>query len=435
MKFKLNDEKREEANGFLEKLCDEGVDVSAALLRHEICGVNRRANSDWDLVSQNTEETGVEVDEALGTPWLTLRRQYVHQRFFSWGQVDFLPRFLWHGLPYLKMNRFWARVERGNDGVLRPCLAHDAWILWMTGMLWGGTFNPRYQVVMRDAMRTDERELRRCAVRAFGRAWGEQLMAWQRAGKEDSALCYTSNLRRALVWHNFRKNPIRSTTSWVGHWLTELKHHVFPPFPWIAILGPDGSGKSSVVQGLQENLKTMRVGVSLMHWRPNVFSKRAGVDGGVVSDPHGKRPYGFVSSLAKLVMLIVDWWLGALFTSRHARAKSKIWISDRYYNDLLVDPVRYRYGASLWPARWLFKLCPKPDRVIVLTGDAKVIHARKQEVTFEELERQLKAYEKVAADLGKRAVLVDAGEPLELVVKNAMEVVKEGFQNRLGGAQ
>ncbi len=429
----VDSEKRDKANQALEGLCREDAEPKALLLRHIICGLERRELSDWDLTADCVESAGSEVEKILGRPWLTLKRQYVHQRFFPWGQVDFLPRFVWHGLPYLQMERLFDRVELGGDGVSRPCLAHDAWILWMTGMLWGGTFNSRYQIVMREAMRSDERELRRCAVRAFGRAWGEQLMAWQRVGKEAEALRFTSNLRRVLFWHSVRKTPLRTLFSWVGHWLTELKHHLFPPFPWVAVLGPDGSGKSSVINGIQEQLKTMRVGVRLMHWRPNVFSKKKEVAAGVVSNPHGQKAHGSVTSFAKLVMLMVDWWLGFLFASRHARAKAQVWVSDRYYNDLLVDPIRYRYGASLWPARLIFRLCPKPDKVIVLTGDPEVIHARKQEVTFEELERQLDAYEKVAANLGQRAVLVDAGAPLEVVVKNGMDAVKAAFKNRPGG--
>ena len=425
-------EQRRNANKMLEGLCTESAEPKTVLLRHGICGLERREMSDWDLSSQDTERAGTVVEAELGKPWLTLRRQYVHQRYFEWGQVDFLPRFLWHGFPYLLQERFWERVERAEDGRLRPCLAHDAWILWMTGMLWGGTFNSRYQGVMAEALKEDERELRRCAVGAFGRAWGEQLMAWQRVGKEANALPYTKNLRRALIWHRLRKQPIKAGWSWVKHWLTELKHHLFPPFPWVAVLGPDGSGKSSVIRGIEEKLKVMRVGVRLMHWRPNVFSKREQVTGGVVSDPHGQRPHGFVRSLAKLVMLMVDWWLGVLFASRHARAKSQMWISDRYYNDLLVDPVRYRYGAKLWMARLVFKLLPKPDKVIVLVGDAKVIHARKEEVTFEELERQLGVYREVASGLGKRATLIDAGAPLETVVAKVTKAVKEAFEKRGG---
>lgn len=424
---------REKANKLLEGLCGPEGDYRVALLRHRICGLEKRDSSDWDLISENAEEEAELLSKEMGNPWLTLKRQYVHQRYFPWGQVDFLPRFVWHGMPYLPCNQFWKSTVRGDDGVRRPCLAHDAWILWMTGMLWGGTFNPRYEKVMRQAMLLEERELRRRAVWAFGRAWGEQLMAWQRGGRAKDAARYTKQLRRALLVQNLKKHPFKTAFSWIGHWWFELKHHLRPPFPWVAILGPDGSGKSSVIEGVCRKLEGMRIDTRIMHWRPNVFNKREVVGGGVVSDPQGQKPHGSVTSLAKLFMLMVDWWLGFLFSSRHVRAKTSVWISDRYYRDLLVDPVRYRYGAALWPARLLFWLFPKPDAVIVLSGDAETIHARKKEVTFEELKRQLAGYQELAKRMGRQAVVLDASAPLQEVIDSAMDVLQAAFSRRPGG--
>src|SRR5690606_9284852 len=99
----------------------------------------------------------------------------------------------------------------------------------------------------------------------------------------------------------------------------------------------------------------------------------------------------------------------------HARSKRAILLSDRYFDDLLVDPRRYRYGAPISWARAMFRALPRPDRVLLLLGDAEAIHARKREVTLEELGRQLGAYRDLAASLGPRAVVIDATRPLEEV--------------------
>ena len=127
----------------------------------------------------------------------------------------------------------------------------------------------------------------------------------------------------------------------------------------------------------------------LIHWRPGFFCKKEG-DGLPVTDPHGKPPRGLIASIFKLGLFFVDWWWAYLGVLLHARAKVTLVISDRYYNDLLADPKRYRFGAPLWLARLVFKLMPRPDQVIVLAGDPNVIHARKQEVTMAELVRQRK---------------------------------------------
>jgi thymidylate kinase len=98
-------------------------------------------------------------------------------------------------------------------------------------------------------------------------------------------------------------------------------------------------------------------------------------------------------------------------------------LSDRFYPDLLADPRRYRYGAGIGVAKWVFKLIPKPDRVIILHTAAETILKRKQEVAPAELERQLKAYHTISEDWGDRAVLVDCGQELDEVVERVFETL------------
>jgi thymidylate kinase len=96
-------------------------------------------------------------------------------------------------------------------------------------------------------------------------------------------------------------------------------------------------------------------------------------------------------------------------------------LSDRFYLDLLADPRRYRYGASLQIARFVFRFLPKPDRVIVLHTEADTILARKEEVSREELERQLDRYREIVEDNGEKAVLVDCGGEADVVSREVLK--------------
>jgi glycosyltransferase involved in cell wall biosynthesis/thymidylate kinase len=418
------DRSREEAGKFLEQRCRPGSGV--ALLRYGVAGIERSAVSDWDLGVANETEEGLALEQEFGRPLVKVRRRFVVQRYFPWGQVDLLPRFEYHGAPYLKAERFRAKLRTGDDGIQRPGLAHDAWIVWMTGVLWGARFNPKYADLLVQAHREDGVELRRCAGEAFGQAWGEQLMAWLRAGRPELAAARARELRTALFRKHLSAAPVRLARSWLAHWLTELRNHLRPPFPWIAILGPDGSGKSSVIAGLTERLATIRIGIEMVHWRPHAFSRKpadATAAPVTVTDPHGKPPRDPLTSLLKLGLIGLDWWVGAWIGARHFRATRGVWMSDRYYDDLLIDPRRYRYGGPMWAARAAFRLLPRPDFVIVLTGDPEVIHARKQEVTLDELRRQTTAYRQLVNRLGPRAVAIDAGAPLDQVIESAWNAV------------
>ena len=399
-------------------------------LRHERAGLTRSQDSDWDCVVFDTAAAGRVMEAEAGPPDVRIERQYVVQRYYPWGQVDFLPVFEWNGIEYLDQKRFWSRVQRCDDGLLRPCLAHDAFICWMTQVLWGARYREKYDGFLAAAWCGDRDEFRHCLQSAFGKSWAEYLGGMLDRGEPGRAAAEAGSLRWALGWRGLRRSPGETLWRQVRHWWTELMLHRKAPYPWVAILGPDGSGKSTVVEGLTNGLADRRLKVKMLHWRPQLLWKAASVPGGIVTDPHAKEPRGVLVSAVKLFMLGAEWWLAHLGKLLHFRAKDRMVVSDRYYGDLLIDQRRYRYGAPLCWARLAFKLYPKPERVIFLLADAATIHARKKEVTLEELERQLRVYGEYADSLGDQAMVIDASRPLCEVIEAATEAVLGACRER-----
>ncbi len=343
--------------------------------------------------------------------------------------MDFLPCFEWNGFEYLDSGRFWACVQAGSDGLPRPRLAHDAYIAWMTGLLWGGKHGRRYEGLLKRAVAEDGKEFRACLDRAFGRARAEALVQRVTEGNFHGLEAEAGLLRRALAWRCLKRSPLATFSRVARHWACELRLHLKPPFPWIAVLGPDGSGKSSVIAGLREQFKATRIGVMEAHWGPRP-RKEGEAPGAPVIDPQGRPPRGTILSIGKTGWLCLRWCFALSGPLRHARAKRAMLLSDRYFDDLLVDPRRYRYGASLCWARWMFGFLPRPDRVILLLAPAAVILARKQEVSPEELARQLDSYQDLARRLGTRAAVLDAAKPLPDVVRDATGVAFECLRER-----
>jgi hypothetical protein len=71
---------------------------------------------------------------------------------------------------------------------------------------------------------------------------------------------------------------------------------------------------------------------------------------------------------------------------------------DRYFQDLLVDPIRYRYGGPMWLPRLLNAFVPPPDLLLlVLDAAEEVILSRKRELPPVELRRQRASYQSGAA--------------------------------------
>jgi thymidylate kinase len=198
----------------------------------------------------------------------------------------------------------------------------------------------------------------------------------------------------------------------------------------IVLLGPDGSGKSSVIQGLMGRLDQAARAVAVRHLKPQIALPRRGEAVTIVVDPHGKPPRSALTSFAKIIVWLMEEWYAHLFQDD----RKTLLICDRYYHDLLVDPLRYRYGGPLWAARLVGKLMPRPELWILLDAPAEVLQQRKQEVPLEETARQRSAYLAFVQSQENHAI-VDAAQPLDKVIADVEHIVTEaliGYEGERG---
>ena len=138
--------------------------------------------------------------------------------------------------------------------------------------------------------------------------------------------------------------------------------------------------------------------------------------------PHAEKARGRVRSFCKLLFFASDYILGYVFYIKPLLVRSNSLIFDRYYDDLLVDPRRYRHRGSLGFARLLRKVVPRPDLWLLLDAPAEVLQMRKQEVSPEESERQRLAYIELLRDQ-QNVVTIDASQQLEAVIDQATSAV------------
>jgi thymidylate kinase len=198
----------------------------------------------------------------------------------------------------------------------------------------------------------------------------------------------------------------------------------------VLVAGPDGSGKTTLVQGLA---RTVFAGcpVLLVHHRRGIGLLPRRQPQGDTTQPHRHAPYPTVVSLAKTVYLFFDFLVGWLATIRPA-VRSGTWvILQRDWWDLLVDPLRYRLRPIPRLGRFLGRLLPRPDLTLVLEADADVILARKAELPAAELSRQRAAWRELFP-AGRRAVYLDAGRPAGEVLRRAAVAIGDRISEQGG---
>jgi thymidylate kinase len=187
----------------------------------------------------------------------------------------------------------------------------------------------------------------------------------------------------------------------------------------VVVLGPDGSGKSSVIAALRCSLSPAFVATDRRTFPPGLLRRGAGTN----PAPHAQRPRSSVGSAVRAMFYWLPYCIAAhLFVIRPARTRGTLVLHDRHLVDAIVDPRRYRYAGPAWLLRMVWRLVPKPDLVILLDAPAEVIQSRKQEVPLAETRRQLSAYRTLMARL-PNAHVVDAGTPIANVVASVEDVI------------
>jgi thymidylate kinase len=390
------------------------------VLRNHDFKSNLGAGGDVDILAGNMVDARKAMFEKLGKPWWIMRRTYVEGCFYSWGHIDLTPKMEWHGATYIENNIIFKESSISSFGFRQPRLAHEALICWFASLIWGGFFKDRYAPVLMKAAEEDTDAFSACLNYAVGKKWGRKLLVLAQEGTPEKSASWVKPLRRALWIRGFKRQPVSTCKGWLAFWLREVQMRLHPPVPWVAILGIDGSGKSTVIEGIRQQWESIGLKVMFPHWRPECI--RPGKSEGPVTKPHSKPPRGFAESVAKLAFLLVDWSFGFRIRLADKRARGWFVIFDRCYHDLLVDPHRYRYGAPKCLASLIFCLFPKPEAVILLDAPADVLHARKPETTLEMARALRDDYLNLVVN-HPVGFVVDCNRPIELVIDDIRKIL------------
>ncbi len=195
----------------------------------------------------------------------------------------------------------------------------------------------------------------------------------------------------------------------------------------VVFLGPDGSGKTSVITRAMQDLQPVFARSARCYLFPVPLEDHNRPPS---TDPQGLPPWSTVASVAKLGLWLCRYWGGWFGNVMIAKTRATVFYFDRYYDDILVDPRRYRYGGPMWLARLVRKCIPQPDLTILLDAPADVIWQRKREVPIEETARQRAAYRDLVKDM-KDGIVIDATQSVDAVVADTRKAVMHFMAKRI----
>ncbi len=231
-----------------------------------------------------------------------------------------------------------------------------------------------------------------------------------------------ANLRKQFWKNSVVRHPLHSLRYWSSECLRKMSCYLRPTGLFIVLLGPDGVGKSSLIERLTRAVEPAFSKQRVFHFRPMFLWSRKGT--GPVTDPHGKPPRPGWQSAAKVCSLLLDYGFGYWLLVRPLLLRSGLVVFDRYFYDLRVDAKRYRYGGPRWLVRLLSHFVPTPDLILILSAPAEVIFSRKREVPLGELRLLCDAYQQINGELS-HAVPISMNQNLDQATADATRAIIE----------
>jgi thymidylate kinase len=221
----------------------------------------------------------------------------------------------------------------------------------------------------------------------------------------------------------------------------------------VALIGPDGAGKSTVTERLEREalpapVKRIYMGVNLQAGGLMLPTTRLAL---AIKTARGRRPDMVApfaapppstggaarraargpARLARLFLWLAEEWFRQLVAQYHLRRGAIVVFDRHFYADYFHQDAAA--GARPLTARvhgfLLRNVYPKPDLVICLDAPGHVLFDRKHEASAEWLERRRGQYLQLATEV-PHFVVVDADRPLDAVTRDVVTAISEFLEKR-----
>ena len=312
-------------------------------------------------------------------------------------QIDVMFSLSYCGIPYLDVSTLLAERVAYRDFYI-PAPWHEYFVLLLPHFFYTGEEKEKYQEKMSSLLISNPTKIAALHKKIFGHE--------------------TKRSIARFYWANRDKTLLMSR-----HYSLEVYKYIRQPFSRVvAFLGPDGAGKSTVLQKLEDLDIFFAKSESFTHLKPQYLLKKRQQSRGVVVDPHAEEARDSWTSSLKMVVYVQEYWID-YFVNPQRRAHIKIF--DRYMHDTIIDPRRYRLSEGGLAQKVLSNFAPQPVVFIVLDADPEIIQARKSEVPLEATRKQCKRYLDFARQNPTKCAVIDANQSPDDVVHDIVNVMVE----------
>ena len=315
-------------------------------------------------------------------------------------EIDVWVILHWRSIPWSSSEWILENRKRVKEFYV-PSAVAEAGTLLVKDVIQTGAIKPKYLKKIREVALKKPETFREY----FHWPLGKRVAAWlsenTQKGAWETIEQRRIKIRLGAIAQSFRRSPWAPFLNvgrflW-GHVWSRLAR---PNGIFVALIGPDGSGKTTVVQGLRGSMRPLFRDHHHYHGRFEVLPRLAAFRdlafGAIGRKPSESSKNKLLSSgnipkpgLGRVLLHVtyysLDYFLGH-WIIRKAQARGDIIIFDRYFYDWFIHS--YFDRTPEWLLPFLKFILPRPDLVVFLRNSPDIIRGRKPELAADEIANQ-----------------------------------------------
>jgi thymidylate kinase len=342
--------------------------------------------------------------------------------------------FIWADSNFLLQNR-----RQHQKGFFISPPGGEAATLFVKEVLSGPFIKERYRLRIPDFVRIDKENFIKTLEPYFNKKIIQEMVQICLEGKWEEASKRRKSWWNHLVFNCFLQSPFSQSLRFVDFIFSQFKKLITQKGVIIAVLGPDGVGKTTICEGLKERAKNFffkKVYQYHSHFGffPELgkisslfFGKRFSKEEKAISQ---EKPIGLPRAALHLFyyglenFLAWPWilWL---------KMRGNLILFDRYFYDFIATNTHRK--IPFWLFSLIAKIIPKPDLVFIIKASPEIIYKRKKELSFEEIKRQLYAFQDKRISKLVPTVFIDNEGELDVVLNKIEDEILKMLSKKYEG--
>lgn len=352
----------------------------------------------------------------------------INNNEFKSIKIDLLD-LTWRGFPLVDTQVIFHHNQYYN-GFRIPANGNESFIMILYYSLYAKKIWIKYHDNIIKKFKIDRSNFEKLGQVVVGNSITDSIVQKLDSGEVNDIIKLRTQIIKNLFFKHFK------ITNLVKHIYSEIKSK-FKQGKLVVFLGPDGVGKSTIVENVHDLLyKYGIVEKEIGHFLPDkilpphkLFFAPKKLKKQDYTKPYEAENASFASSIMRLAYYSAAFFWGYYTSIVFRMFSGKSIIYDRYFHDLFIDPSRYRIVFKNQQVRWISKLLPNPSLVLVILADADTILNRKKELSQTKLNDLLNEY-KALDRYYKNVIYIDNNGSLLESSNKAFHSIVEVINNK-----